>query len=89
VTAGSLLVSNNKQHSYIERAFDKVWVTGLVSKPVKAGLPAHFVHIKHNYLNNGAIAVHRNSETDRRHVQARVPQGSLLQPALFNFSIDD
>jgi hypothetical protein len=28
----------------IERAFDKVWITGLIYKLIKEGTPAHFIH---------------------------------------------
>ena len=35
----------------IERAFDKVWITGLISKLIKAGVPAHFIHMLHSYLH--------------------------------------
>jgi hypothetical protein len=73
----------------IEGAFDKVWITGLSSKLIKAGIPAQFIHIIHNNLNNRAFTVlHANSESTRN-IRAGVPQVSLLGPALFNIYIDD
>jgi hypothetical protein len=73
----------------IERAFDKVWITRLISKLIKAGIPAQFIHIIHNYLYNRAFTVvHGNSESTRRPIRARVLQGSLLGPVLFNIDIN-
>jgi hypothetical protein len=41
----------------IERAFDKVWTTGLIAKLIKAKIPPHLIHIIHNYLQNRAFSV--------------------------------
>jgi hypothetical protein len=45
----------------IERAFDKVWTTGLIAKLITAKIPPHFIHIIHSYLQNRSFSVmHRN-----------------------------
>jgi hypothetical protein len=32
----------------VESAFDKVWIAGLISKLVTAGIPAHFIQLSHS-----------------------------------------
>jgi hypothetical protein len=41
----------------IERAFDRVWITGLMSKLMTAEIPAHLIHIIYSYLHNRTFAV--------------------------------
>jgi hypothetical protein len=44
-----------------ERAFDKVWTTGLIPKFITAKIPPHLIHIIHNHLQNPSFFVmHRN-----------------------------
>jgi hypothetical protein len=74
----------------IERAFDKVWTTGLIAKLITAKIPPHFIHVIHNYLQNRSFFVmHKHSYWSPRHIQAGVFQGSLLGPTLFNVCIVD
>jgi hypothetical protein len=57
VTARITLGFNNNKATLahfldIERAFDKQWITGLISKLIKKGIPTQFIHIIHNCLSN-------------------------------------
>jgi len=36
----------------IERAFDKLWITVLISKHIAAAIPAHLTQLLCSYLNN-------------------------------------
>jgi hypothetical protein len=46
----------------IERAFDKVWTTGIIAKLIKAKIPPRLIHLMNNYLQNRAFFVmHKNS----------------------------
>jgi hypothetical protein len=41
----------------IERAFDKVWTTGLIAKPIQAKISPHLIHVLHNYLQHRSFFV--------------------------------
>jgi hypothetical protein len=36
---------------YVRRAFDKVWITGLISELIKAGIPAQFTHTHYTVIS--------------------------------------
>jgi hypothetical protein len=39
----------------IERAFKKVWTTGLIANLIEAKIPPHVLHVIHNYLQYQAF----------------------------------
>lgn len=73
-----------------EKAFDKVWHTGLKFKLKKAGLPAYLYQILCSFLDNRTFHVRINTtKSNIKSIQGGTPQGSVLSPLLFIFYIHD
>lgn len=68
----------------IEKAFDKVWHSGLIQKLLNMRLPVHFIHLIASFLSNRTIKIKiQNSLSPPIHPSAGVPQGSILSPLLY------
>jgi hypothetical protein len=74
----------------LEKAFDRVWIKGLLYKLYKAGINSNFIKLMSSYLCDRKIRVKVNNElSTEKTIKAGVPQGSVLGPSLFNFYIHD
>ncbi|KAL0269181.1 UNVERIFIED_CONTAM: hypothetical protein PYX00_006993 [Menopon gallinae] len=70
----------------IQKAFDRVWIDGLLYKLIDRGTPTHIVKLLHSYLTGRRFRVRVNDATSEyKTVEAGVPQGSVLGPKLYNF----
>lgn len=68
----------------IEKAFDKVWHTGLLYKLIKIDTPHYIISLVQNYLSNRSFNVNiDDTVSDTHFLNAGVPQGSLLGPILY------
>ena len=74
----------------VEKAFDKVWIEGLIYKMIQTNFPPLLIKLIHSYLINRRLRVKVNQVESTLHpIRAGVPQGSCLGPALFSLYLHD
>lgn len=74
----------------LERAFDTVWINGLLHKLYSYNCPMFIIKILQSYLKNRQFQVSiLNAYSSFFDIPAGVPQGSVLSPILFNLYIND
>jgi hypothetical protein len=74
----------------IEKAYDRIWTNGLVSKMIELKFPPYLTAITHSFLSERTFEVNINGcKSTTRSVAAGVPQGAVLSPTLFSIYIHD
>ncbi|GBN31819.1 RNA-directed DNA polymerase from mobile element jockey [Araneus ventricosus] len=85
----------NKEHTDavfldVQKAFDRVWLNGLIYKLITHNTPPPLIKLITSFLLNRKFSVRVNATLSKlRQIQAGVPQGAKLSPALFSIFIND
>jgi hypothetical protein len=74
----------------VAKAFDTVWVDGLLFKLAALNFPSYLVKIISSYLHNQTFeAAFLTATSTRRHMRVGVAQGGLVSPVLFSLHVND
>lgn len=85
----------NKNHTTVAfldvaQAFDKVWLKGLLFKLISINSPAYLTNVLASFVTNRTFCVRiNNCLSDKKQINAGIPQGSILGPILFNVFVHD
>lgn len=74
----------------IEKAFDTVWIKGLLHKTIMFEFPKYIIKLLHSYLSNRRFNVVVGESNSVTHTMSNgLPEGSVSGPILFTIFISD
>lgn len=74
----------------IEKAYDRVWIKGLIHKLIEYKIPNNLIILINSYLESRKFRVKmENTKGEYEGMSNGLPQGSALSPKLFNLYIAD
>jgi len=74
----------------LAKAFDTVWVPGLLYKLTNVNLSSYLVKVSSSYLNGRTFeASFQTATSTSRRVRAGVAQGGIISPVLFSLYVND
>ncbi|GFW96309.1 RNA-directed DNA polymerase from mobile element jockey [Trichonephila clavipes] len=74
----------------IQKAFDRVWHTGLLFKLITYKIPPPLIFLINSYISDRSFSVKINrTYSQLKKIRAGVAQGSILAPTLFNLYVND
>jgi retron-type reverse transcriptase len=72
------------------KAFDAVWINGLLYKLTLVKFPSYIVHIISSYIRGRTFeASYLTATSSRREMRAGLVQGGLTSPVLFSLYVND
>jgi len=74
----------------VAKAFDTVWINGLLYKLTLLNFPSYIVHTISSYLRDRTFEASFQTATSSRHsMKTGVAQGGLISPILFSLYVND